>query len=73
MNRITMVSVFAATVLTQLASADVNAGSLISNGSFDNIGQVWVDNTGLGGRPRISPTPALDLFFPTLIDRSPCV
>ena len=27
----------------------------------------------LGGRPRISPTPALDLFFPTLIDRSPCV
>ena len=28
---------------------------------------------GLGDRPRISPTPALDLFFPTLIDRSPCV
>ena len=27
----------------------------------------------LGDRPRISPTPALDLFFPTLIDRSPCV
>ncbi len=27
----------------------------------------------IGGRPRISPTPALDLFFPTLIDRSPCV
>ncbi len=27
----------------------------------------------LGGRPRISPTLALDLFFPTLIDRSPCV
>ena len=27
----------------------------------------------LGGCPRISPTPALDLFFPTLIDRSLCV
>ena len=27
----------------------------------------------LGDRPRISLTPALDLFFPTLIDRSPCV
>ena len=32
-----------------------------------------VHNAILGGRPRISPTPALDLFFPTLIDRSPCV
>ena len=32
-----------------------------------------VHDLALGGRPRISPTPALDLFFPTLIDRSPCV
>jgi hypothetical protein len=48
MNRITMMSVFAAAVLTQLASADVNAGNLISNGDFDNIGQVWVNNTGVG-------------------------
>src|SRR5271157_901936 len=30
-------------------------------------------HSNLGDRPRISPTPALDLFFPTLIDRSPCV
>ena len=37
------------------------------------VDQLWAEFVALGDRPRISPTPALDLFFPTLIDRSPCV
>ena len=43
-----------------------------------NLVKIMLEASGfeivdLGDRPRISPTPALDLFFPTLIDRSPCV
>ena len=48
--------------VAELRKKTIRASSLVEN-----------LNSRLGGRPRISPTPALDLFFPILIDRSPCV
>jgi hypothetical protein len=34
--------------LTALMSAGAGAANLVANGDFDNIGGVWVNNTGLG-------------------------
>ena len=44
----TALLILAASVATMVLTSPAHAANLISNGDFDNIGGVWVDNTGLG-------------------------
>jgi hypothetical protein len=41
-------SIWVPAVLSALMSGGAAAANLVSNGDFDNIGGVWVNNTGLG-------------------------
>jgi hypothetical protein len=41
-------SIWVPAVLSALVSGGAAAANLVSNGDFDNIGGVWVNNTGLG-------------------------
>jgi Protein of unknown function (DUF642) len=39
---------FAAATIIAMAAAEADAATLVNNGDFANVGNVWSDNTGLG-------------------------